>query len=73
MGRTLTKVKKPNQVSGKHKGGSREFRKKTRFKQQEDQMVMNRRGEATHFMSIETQEHFSSILILGRRVVFILI
>ena len=28
----LTKVRKPNRGSGKHKGASRDFRKKTRFK-----------------------------------------
>ena len=61
----LTKLGKPNQGSGKHKGGSRDFRKKTHFKQYEDQNATNRKGEGTHFVSFETQEHLFSILIIG--------
>ena len=53
----LTKVGKLNQRSGKHKGVSRDFRKKTRFKQWEDQIATNRRSEGIHFVSSETQEH----------------
>ena len=73
MACVITKVGKPNQGSGKHKGGSRGFCKKTCFKQREDQIAMNRTGEETHFVSFETQNHLFSILILGWRVAFILI
>ena len=55
MGCILTKVREPNQGSGKYKGGSRDFRKRTRFKEQEDQSATNPRDEATHFVSFETQ------------------
>ena len=67
----LTKVGKWNQCSGKHIGASRDFRKKTHFKQYKDQIATNRRSEGTHFVSSETQEHLFSILILGWRVVCI--
>ena len=59
----LTKVGKPNQGSGKHKRGSDDFRKKTHFKQQQNQIVINRRGEGTHYVSFETHELLFSILL----------
>ena len=59
----LTKVGEPNQVSGKHKRGSRDFRKKTHFKQQQNQIVINRRDEGTHYVSFETHELLVSILL----------
>ena len=65
----LTKVGKPNQGSGKHKGASRDFRKKTRLKQWENQIATNRRSVGIHFVSFETQKHLFSILILGWGVV----
>ena len=69
----LAKVGKPNWGSGKHKGASRDFRKKTRFKLKENQIATNRRSEATHFVSSETQEHLFRTLILCCKFIFILI
>ena len=60
-----TKVGKPNQGSRKHKGGPRDFRKKKRVKQSENQIATNRRGQGTNFVSFETEEHLFSILTLG--------
>ena len=68
----LTKVRKPNRDSEKHKGVSRDFRKKTRFKLKEDEIAANGRSEGTHFVSSETREYLFSIVIPGSRVVFIL-
>ena len=45
MVHVLTKVGKPNQGSGKHKRGSRDFRKKIHFKQQQNRIATNRKGE----------------------------
>ena len=65
-----------NIKKGRGGGGGRDscdFRKKHRFKPYEDQIAMNRSSEGTNFMSSETYEHLSSILILGCRIVVNLI